>query len=42
MTKTGSSNPPLSAVGGSTQRLSDDDVSLLEWTAPLELEIRSA
>ncbi|MDO8705496.1 MAG: Wzz/FepE/Etk N-terminal domain-containing protein [Sulfuricaulis sp.] len=33
MTKTDSSNPPLSTVGGSTQRLSDDDVSLLKlWS----------
>lgn len=33
MAKTDSSNPSLSAAGGSTQRLSDDDVSLLElWS----------
>ncbi len=34
MTRTDSSNPPLSAVGGSTPRLPDDDVSPLElWSA---------
>ena len=34
MTRTDSSNPPLSAVGGSTPRLPDDDVSAPElWSA---------